>query len=160
MRHAATSTRVLADYAALATCWVGEPEGLHFRFFPGGHLHSVGFGPQLLINLTFGCPLAGAMHRVEVELATEAERRTVMLIGPGSQAVFSTSGNQARWQLRESDCELTALLAVDPATYRWRLEVSLTNLTPQPLVWRVFHGLDVGLASPFGARNNEAYTSQ
>lgn len=160
MSQPVISSRVLADYAALATCWVGDPAGLHFRFFPGGHLHSVGHGPQLLINLTIGCPLAGAMHRVEVELATGADRRAVMLIGPGSRAVFSTSGRQARWHLRESDCELTALLAVDPATCRWRLEVSLTNLSPQPLVWRIFHGLDVGLTSPFGARNNETYTSQ
>lgn len=152
--------RHLADHSAIAPVLLGDPAGLHFRFMPGGHLHSLRHGPGLLLNLTYGCPLAGSMHRLEIELASAHGVRVVTLIGPGSRAVFTECGNLARWDLTEADCDLTAMLVPDFPNTRWRMEISLTNHTGHVVTWRALHGLDVGLASPFGARNNEAYTSQ
>ena len=152
--------RNLATHDALTHQTVGDPDGLHFRFLPGGHLHSVRQGPDFLVNLTYGCPLAGAMHRLIVELTLANQRRLVTLIGPGSTATFAADESHAVWQLTDSGIELTATLALDPHHQRWDLSVVLSNNSGAPVSWRAFHGIDVGLTSPGAARNNEAYVSQ
>jgi cellobiose phosphorylase len=154
------STRTLATHDTLTQQMVGDPQGLHFRFLPGGHLHSVRSGDHFLVNLTFGCPLAGSLHRLIVELTVANQRRVVTLIGPGSTAAFAANSTHARWQQTEAGVGLTATLALASADRRWDLTVALTNSTGAAVGWRAFHGLDVGLSHPGGARNNEAYTSQ
>ena len=154
------SRRTLATHETTTSHIVGDPHGLHFRFLPGGHLHSVRHGEHLLVNLTFGCPLAGAMHRLIVELTSANQRRLVTLIGPGSTAAFSADATHARWHLEENDVALTTILALAPDDNRWDLTVTLSNNSRTPVTWRAFHGLDVGLTTPGAARTNEAYTSQ
>ena len=154
------SIRTLATHDALIHQTTGDPNGLHFRFLAGGHLHSVRNGPDFLVNLTYGCPLAGSMHRLVVELTVANHRRLVTLIGPGSSASFAADGSHSIWQHAESELILTATLALAPDQNRWDLTVSLANHSGAPVTWRAFHGIDVGLASPGAARNNEAYTSQ
>ena len=153
-------TRLLSTHDALTQQTVGDPNGLHFRFLPSGHLHSVRSGPHFMVNLTFGCPLAGSLHRLIVELTMGNQRRVVTLIGPGSTAAFAADSTHACWQQTEAGVGLTATLALASAENRWDLTVDLTNHTGAPVSWRAFHGLDIGLTSPGGARNNEAYTSQ
>ena len=154
------TTRTIATHDALTHQTVGDPNGLHFRFLPGGHLHSVRSGPHFLVNLTFGCPLAGGMQRLIVELTVAHQRRVVTLIGANSTALFSANSSHAIWQQASNGIELTATLAVAPADNRWDLSLALVNHSNAPVTWRAFHGIDVGLCSPGAARNNEAYTSQ
>ena len=154
------STRTLATHDTLTHQTVGDPNGLHFRFLPGGHLHSVRFGANFLVNLTFGCPLAGSMHRLIVDITVANQHRVVTLIGPASTAAFAANETHAVWQQTEAGVTITATLALDTAQNRWDLTVSLKNSSGDPITWRVFHGIDVGLTAPGAARNNEAYTSQ
>ena len=154
------STRTLATHDTLTHQTVGDPNGLHFRFLPGGHLHSVRFGANFLVNLTFGCPLAGSMHRLIVDMTVAKQHHVVTLIGPTSTAAFSANETHAVWQQTEAGVTITATLALDTAQNRWDLTVSLKNSSGNPITWRVFHGIDVGLTAPGAARNNEAYTSQ
>jgi len=154
------SRRILADYHALATDLLGDPRGLHFRFYPGGHLQSLRHGPDVLVNLTLGCPLAGAMHRLDLEVSGPDGIRVLTIIGPGSPAAFSISGNQALWQITADDLDITAALALDPNNPSWRLRLAVSNNSAAPIAWRALHGLDVGLTTQGAARNNEAYASQ
>lgn len=154
------SRRILATHETTTPHIVGDPNGLHFRFLPGGHLHSVRHGEHLLVNLTFGCPLAGAMHRLIVELSQSLHRRLVTLIGPGSCATFVANDSHACWSHAQTDFSLTATLALTPHQNRWDLTVTFSNKSSKAITWRAFHGLDVGLTSLGAARNNEAYTSQ
>ena len=154
------STRTLATHDALTHQIVGDPHGLHFRFLPGGQLHSVRSGPDFLVNLTFGCPLAGSLHRLIVEATVAGQRRLITLIGPGSTATFAANDSHARWQQADAGLTFTATLALTPAANRWDLTVTVDNATAVAVHWRAFHGIDVGLTHPGGARNNEAYTSQ
>ena len=154
------TARTLADHSTLPVLVVGDPAGFHFRFHRNGRLHSVRSGDKGLVNLLFGCPLAGGLHRLYVEVERMGRRDVLPVIGAGSQALFSADEKQARWQLEESETVITACLVADPAQAGWTLEVCLENRSGQPLRWRAFHGLDVGLTTPFAARINEAYTSQ
>lgn len=156
-----TSTlRFLADHTGLPLLVVGNPESLHFRFHPSGRLHSVRCGQDLLVNLMFGCPLAGGLHRLYVEVEKAGRRSVIPLIGSGSRAAFSADETRASWILQENDITVSAVLTVDANHQAWRLDVSLENRSADALNWRAFHGLDVGLTSPAAARINEAYTSQ
>jgi len=154
------SSRNLADYHAFATHLLGDPPGLHFRFYQGGHLHALCHGPDLLVNLTLGCPLAGAMHRLDLELAAPDGIRVLTVIGPGSQAAFSITADHALWHLTAAGLDITATLALESAPARWCLRLAVTNNSTAAVSWRALHGLDVGLTSRGAARNNEAYTSQ
>ena len=154
------STRTLATHDVLTHQTVGDPNGLHFRFLPGGHLHSVRSGANFLVNLTFGCPLAGSMHRLIVAMTVANQRHVVTLIGPGSTAAFTANATHASWQQTEAGVTLTATLALASAENRWDLTVALVNHSGASVTWQAFHGLDVGLTAPGAARNNEAYTSQ
>ena len=152
--------RTLATHDSLTHQTVGNPNALHFRFLPGGHLHSVRNGPDFLVNLTYGCPLAGSLQRLIVELTVAKQRRLVTLIGPGSTASFAADETHAVWQQAVADLTLTATLALAAKENRWDLTVALSNHSGAAVAWRAFHGIDVGLASPGAARSNEAYTSQ
>ena len=154
------STRTLADHAALPMLRVGDPDGLHFRFHPTGRLHSVRHGADFLVNLMFGCPLAGGLHRLDVEVEGDEGRVVISVIGSGSRSSFSAEGNRAFWKTKQDDLSVLATLAVDPARRAWSLEVALGNNGSKPVTWRAFQGLDVGLTTPGAARINEAYASQ
>ena len=153
------SRRILADYAALPTLLLGDAQGLHFRFYQGGQLQALRHGP-LLLNLTLGCPLAGAMHRLDVELCGPAGSRVLSVIGPASRASFAINGNQAVWHVSSDGLDIAATLAIDTARTRWCLRLTVSNNSDNRVTWRALHGLDVGLTSQGAARNNEAYTSQ
>jgi CRISPR-associated protein Csx3 len=153
-------TRILADHTTLPVTQVGDPQGLHFRFHPNGRLHSVRHGADFLVNLIFGCPLAGGLHRLDVEVEGEGRPKVISLIGAGSRSSFSAGESRACWTAEEDDLSVRAMLAVDPVRKAWSLEVALENRGAKPVTWRAFHGMDVGLANPNAARINEAYTSQ
>lgn len=155
-----SSRRTLADYSALPTDLLGDPQALHFRFYQGGHLQSLRHGPDLLVNLTLGCPLAGAMHRLDVELTGPDGCRVLTVIGPGSSAAFSITPTHARWHLTAADLAIDAILTLHSSNNSWCLRLAVSNNTTSPVTWRALHGLDVGLTSQGAARNNEAYTSQ
>ena len=153
-------SRTLADHGTLPLMTVGDPAGLHFRFYPNGRLHSVRSGSDLLVNLMFGCPLAGGLHRLFVEVRKASGSVVIPVIGAGSSARFSVGENQASWKLEEGDFVVTATLTLDSHLQTWSLDVLLENCGEDSVSWRAFHGLDVGLTSPSAARINEAYTSQ
>jgi 1,2-beta-oligoglucan phosphorylase len=152
--------RTLAAHDDLPVLFVGNPAGLHFRFHPNGRLHSLRCGSDLLVNLMFGCPLAGGLHRLYVEVERGGRREVIPLIGAGSSAAFSAREMQASWTLEKAAFAVTARLTLDSKRSTWLLEVSLANHGADALSWRAFHGLDIGLTSPAAARINEAYTSQ
>ena len=152
--------RFLADHNSLPMVLVGDPAGLHFRFHPGGRLHSVQDGAGLMINLRFGCPLAGGLHRLHVEIEGGGRRQVHCVIGAGSGASFSANSERAEWRLGGAGFAVTAVLTPDRARPGWLLAVTFENSGPDDLCWRAFHGIDVGLTSPGAARINEAYASQ
>ena len=154
------SVRSLAAHDDVPLFVVGDPASLHFRFHPNGRLHSLRSGPDFLINLLFGCPLAGGLHRLYVEVDREGRRDVFPVIGAGSCADFSADDDRAVWRVEEGGIAITAILVPDPTRARWSLEVSLENRSADAVHWRAFHGLDVGLTSPSAARINEAYASQ
>jgi cellobiose phosphorylase len=121
-------------------------------------MHSLRHGPDLLLNLVFGCPLAGGLQRLYVEIGAGESRVVVPVIGPGSPACFAVGEDQVSWT---SDCagtQIEAVLMVGPGA--WALDVSVGNKRAEAIEWRAFHGIDVGLTAPGAARNNESYTSQ
>jgi 1,2-beta-oligoglucan phosphorylase len=154
------SIRSLAAHDDLPLFVVGDPASLHFRFHPNGRLHSLRSGSDLMINLLFGCPLAGGLYRLYVEVEQAGRRDVVPVIGAGSRADFSADDDQAMWRVEQVDIAIAATLVPDPKQTRWSLEVSLENRGTDSVRWRAFHGLDVGLTSPSAARINEAYASQ
>ena len=154
------TARSLATHDDLPLLVVGDSAGLHFRFHPNGRLHSVRAGSDLMVNLIFGCPLAGGLHRLCVEVEKAGERDVIPVIGAGSSALFSADESQATWTLEKGVIAVAATLMLDPERSAWRLKLSFINRGADAMVWRAFHGLDVGLTTPFAARLNEAYTSQ
>ncbi|MGA0900787.1 MAG: hypothetical protein ACO3SO_10315 [Luteolibacter sp.] len=150
----------LATHDYLIAHQIGDPSGLCFRFLTGGRIHSVLHGPDLLINLIYGCPLAGGMQRLFVELESDSERRVVTVIGQGSSASFRADSILASWLVDLGEVVIEAILKPDPARNRWTVEVVVENRGGRALRWRAFQGFDVGLAAPGAARNNEVYTSQ
>ena len=154
------STRLLADYSGLPTTALGGPHGLRFRFYQGGHLQSLRHGPDLLVNLTLGCPLAGAMHRLDLEVTGPDGIRVLTVIGAGSEAAFSITPTHAFWQLSAAGLDITATLGLDSSNSCWCLRLAVANTAAAAISWRALHGIDVGLTTQGAARNNEAYTSQ
>ena len=153
------SRRILANYSALPTSLLGDALGLHFLFYQGGHLMALRHG-QMMVNLTLGCPLAGAMHRLDLELSSPAGISVLNIIGPGSHSAFSIGENHAIWQVSAAGLDIAATLGVDTNTNCWLLHLAVSNNSTDVISWRALHGLDVGLTSQGAARNNEAYTSQ
>ena len=155
-----TLSKTLATHDSLIAHTLGDADSLHFRFFKGGHLHSIRHGKDLMLNLRYGCPLAGSMHHVAVEMNDSDGPRVVTLIGPGSDADFSITGDRAIWIHTDAKAKITVIISLKPDSHGWNTEISLQNLSGQSIAWRVLHGLDIGLTSPAAARNNESYTSQ
>ena len=151
-----TVTRRLAVHDEVVAHVVGDPEGLHFCFLPGGHLHALRFGEELLVNLLLGCPLAGALQRLYVELQRPGSTQVVAVIGPESAGRFRADRSSAEWLVEEGDVTVRAGLGVDSANRRWRLKVSIAHDDDNALQARVLHGIDVGLASLGAALNNDA----
>jgi CRISPR-associated protein Csx3 len=154
------SRHTLATHDSLIAHTLGDKDSLHFRFFKGGHLHSIRHGNDLMVNLRFGCPLAGAMHHVALELTEPSNTRVITLIGPGSEASFSISDDIAIWTHADEQMEITVIISLKPDGNGWDTEITVKNRSKKPIAWRVLHGLDIGLTSPAAARNNESYTSQ
>ena len=150
----------LATHDSLFAYMLGDKDSLHFRFFKGGHLHSIRHGNDLMVNLRFGCPLAGAMHHVALELTEPNGPRVITLIGPGSEARFSITDDSAIWTHADEQMEITAIISLKSDGNGWDTEITVKNHCKTPIAWRVLHGLDIGLTSPAAARNNESYTSQ
>lgn len=156
----ASETRRLTNQKGLVAHTLGSADSLHFKFLTGGHLHSVNFGSDLMLNLLFGDPLAGALQRVYVELWSETGRLVVPLIAPESNASFSADTKEALWTVQEEAFTLQAILSISATGLGWSLAVIFENSRTTPVAWRVLNGLDVGLGNAAGIRINEAYTSQ
>ena len=154
------SRRTLATHGSLIAHTLGDKDSLHFRFFKGGHLHSIRHGNDLMVNLRYGCPLAGSMHHVALELTEPDGPRVITLIGPGSEASFSITDESAIWIHADEQMEITAIISSKSDGNGWDTEIIVKNHCKTPITWRVLHGLDIGLTSPAAARNNESYTSQ
>ena len=154
------SRRTLATHGSLIAHTLGDKDSLHFRFFKGGHLHSIRHGNDLMVNLRFGCPLAGSMHDVALELNEPDGTRVITLIGPGSEASFSITDDHAIWTHADEQMETTVNISLKSDGNGWDTEITVKNHRKHPIAWRVLHGLDIGLTSPAAARNNESYTSQ
>lgn len=152
--------KTLATHDSLIAHTLGDKNSLHFRFFKGGHLHSIRHGDDLMLNLRYGCPLAGSMHHVALELIEPNRTRVITLIGPGSEARFSITDNSAIWIHDDEITNITVAISLKTDGNGWDTEIGVSNLSVHPISWRVLHGLDIGLTSPAAARNNESYTSQ
>ena len=155
-----SSHRNLATHDALIAHKLGDADSLHFRFFKGGHLHSIRHGNDLMVNLRYGCPLAGAMHYLALELTDSSGPRVITLIGPGSETVFSVSHDCATWVHTDEQTDASATITLKPDASGWDTKIIVKNNTGHAITWRALHGLDIGLTSPAAARNNESYTSQ
>lgn len=155
-----TLLKNLATHDSLIAHTLGDADSLHFRFFKGGHLHSIRYGKDLMLNLRYGCPLSGSMHHVVLELTDSAGPRVVTIIGPGSSASFSITGDRATWTHADEQTKITVIIFLKPGGNGWDTEISVLNFSGHPIAWRVLQGLDIGLTSPAAARNNESYTSQ
>ena len=154
------SRRTLATHGSLIAHTLGDKDSLHFRFFKGGHLHSIRHGNDLMANLRYGCPLAGSMHHVALELTEPDGPRVITLIGPGSEASFSITDDSAIWIHADEQMEIKVIISLKSDGNGWDTEITVKNHCKTPIAWRVLHGLDIGLTSPAAARNNESYTSQ
>lgn len=154
------SRHTLATHDSLIAHTLGDKDSLHFRFFKGGHLHSIRHGNDLMVNLRFGCPLAGSMHHVALELTELDGPRVITLIGPGSKASFSITDDIAIWTYVDEQMEISVIISLKSNGNGWDTEITVKNHRKTPIAWRVLHGLDIGLTSPAAARNNESYTSQ
>ena len=154
------SRHTLATHDSLIAHTLGDKDSLHFRFFKGGHLHSIRHGNDLMVNLRFGCPLAGSMHHVALELTELDGPRVITLIGPGSKASFSITDDSAIWTYVDEQMEISVIISLKSNGNGWDTEITVKNHRKTPIAWRVLHGLDIGLTSPAAARNNESYTSQ
>jgi len=152
--------KTLATHDSLIAHTLGDKNSLHFRFFKGGHLHSIRHGNDLMVNLRYGCPLAGSMHHVALELTKPKGTRVITLIGPGFEAPFSITDESAIWTHTNELAKVTVTISLKPDGNGWDTEIGVLNLSGHPISWRVLHGLDIGLTSPAAARNNESYTSQ
>jgi len=148
----------LATHNELITHTLGSPSGLHFHFMEGGKLHSIRHGDDFLINLVLGCPLAGSLQRLSLEIEQDGEKRHIALLEPGAQTTFAIDKNLACWKY--ADETITATVTLTLESHGWAYKINLTNHSDTPLTWRAFHGLDVGLAPANSIRINEAYTSQ
>ena len=160
IKRDAKSSSTLAEHGQLVAHTLGDPEGLHFRFLPGGRLHSIRHGEEFLLNLVLGCPLSGSLQRLCVELNAGEKRRVVTVMGPGSQAEFAIDSNVAQWRVISDDVTIVTSLKLNGSANGWDLVVEVENKTEAPITWRAFHGLDVGLSNVGAVRINESYTSQ
>ena len=123
-------------------------------------LHSIRHDNDLMLNLRFGCPLAGSMHYLAVEITHSNHTRIVNLIGPSSYALFSINDAHAVWSHADDEVSITATITLKPDDRGWDTEITVSNHSKQGIAWRALHGFDIGLTSPAAARNNESYTSQ
>jgi cellobiose phosphorylase len=153
--------RRLADYGEVDTRVVGDPDGLNLSFYPRGLLQCIRWGSTILVNLIMGCPLAGGLQRLYVEILNPGgQSRIIPLIGPGSKAHFRADEMSAVWIQDLEEGRLIATWSVNEDFPGWVMRVQFLNSANQACSWRICHGLDVGLTTPAEARSNEAYVSQ
>lgn len=155
-----TTNYTTSDHAQLVAGVLGDKDGFHFDFLPGGRLHSIRNGAEFMLNLTLGCPLSGAAQRLYVELNSASGSKVLTLWGPGSKASFALSEKEASWKLEEAGVTVVVRLAIHASKLGWTTQVELENATGEDLSYRVLQGQDVGLSHVGAARINESYTSQ
>lgn len=169
----ATEKKTFDRTAQLPLVVVANEGGLCFRFFSNGALYDLRCG-DTLINQILGNYLEPGLAQIRIRILPNKSRaiKSIPITGPGSTSAFSyqettekvpsgalrhTSADQLRWEGNEKHLRYTAELILHEKLSSWFWKVSVQNMGSSQLLVDIMASQDVGLASPWFVRLNEAY---
>lgn len=173
MSSKATAKRKFGHIADLPLVILANESGLSFRYFSNGSSYDLRCN-DILINQILGNYIESGLARLCVRIlpATKGPIQLLPLTGPGSISEFSYQKRPAtlpgaasqhvaasclRWTGRRRELLYTAELSLHETLPAWFWKISVENIGSSQLLIDFIASQDVGLASPWFVRLNEAY---
>lgn len=169
----ATEKREYSQTSHLPLVILTNDSGLTLRYFSNGASYDMRCG-EILINQILGNYLEPGLAQVSVRVLPDHKGAPQLLpiTGPGSTSDFSyqetadslpgvsspnVSASLLRWSGRRKELSYVAELQLHETLPAWFWRITLENLGSADILIDVTAAQDLGLASPWFVRLNEAY---